>query len=132
LDVVWATSGRVLYQIPDEEEDNVVLKPRQTWLSPITDKVAGGNTVTFTVALDVQPVFASVKINEVFPAEIPVIKPELVMEAIAGFAEDQVPPVLGKSWLLSLTQMADRPISEVPGLANTVTGTEFAEEQPVD
>lgn len=131
LEVVTATSGLVLYQIPAEAEDRVVLKPKQISSVPDTDKVAGGNTVMLTEELDVQPVDASVKRKDVVPVETAVTKPVLEMVATAGLPELQVPPLFGSSCVLSPIHNRERPLSVVPGLACTVTGVELAEAQPV-
>ncbi len=69
---------------------------------PATQMVAGlavtvglGNTITGPTESDLHPVIVSVHTNLALPAVRPVTSPELLMAAINGALDDQVPPVLG-------------------------------------
>lgn len=69
------------------------------------------------VALEIQPVAVSVKVNVAVPAETPVTTPALVTVAIAGLLLSQVPPVVGDTLEVVPSQIDAGPVMLTVGFA---------------
>lgn len=83
IEVIVATPGLLLVQVPPEAGKNAVDAPIQTELSPDNKIVGLPLIVTGAVGLDTHP-DDWVKVNVAIPCVSPVTKPELLTLAING------------------------------------------------
>lgn len=86
-----ATAGFRLCQLPPEEGKSWVVLPGQIGLGPEICIVGLFNTVTGADASELHPVALSVNIKVVCPGEMPNTTPWLLIEAIVGFEDVQIP-----------------------------------------
>lgn len=82
-------------QVPPELGVIVVVSPIHNSLSAGAVMVGPGSTVKESLGSESQPFDNLVKINETLPGANGVTKPALVMVAMAGSDDAQVPPVVG-------------------------------------
>ena len=84
------------------------------------------------VALEVQPVAVSVKVNVAVPAAIPVTTPAFDTVAIAELLLTQVPPVVGDTLEVVPSQIDAGPVMLTVGFACTVIALVGKDMHPVD
>jgi len=116
--VIVATAGLLLTHVPPVPGLAVIEEP----IHNIGDGVLTTGRA-FTVTLDVvllQPVAVRVKVNVTLPADTAVIKPALVMVAIAGLLLNQAPPAPGLAVIVVPTHIDDVGVLTT-GSAFTVT-----------
>jgi len=91
--VMVAIAGLLLTQVPPATGLAVMVAPAHIDKADVVT-IGRAFTVTLVVVL-LQPVAASVKVNEAEPADTPVINPALSMVATAELLLTHVPPVTG-------------------------------------
>ena len=92
-------------QVPPELGVMVVVSPIHNSLSAGAVMVGPGSTVNESLGSESQPFDNLVNVNDTLPGDNGVTKPALVMVAIAGFEDAQVPPVVGVMFTAIPTQV---------------------------
>lgn len=100
-------------------------------LAPVMLTVGSAFTVTGKVGTDTQPVMELVNVKVAEPAETPVTTPALDTVATAGLLLTQVPPEVGDSVVVELTQILLNPVMLTTGNGLTVTGSVGTDSQPL-
>lgn len=106
-------------QVPPVEGDNVVVLPVQMVVGPVTDTTGRPFTVIEAEAFETHPVVVLVNVKLAVPEDTPVTIPLLVMDAMAGALDAQVPPVVGESEVVEPAQMVEAPTIVATGLGLT-------------
>lgn len=116
---------------PGLDADSTVDSPTHILLSPLTTDPSCWFTSMVSVT-DEQPVVSDTKVKAASPGEMPVTKPELVTEAMAGCELVQLPPSVGYSVDDPPKQSEVSPVMATTGRFNTCTGSEALDAQPLE
>jgi len=87
------------FQVPPDDGSNWVESPVQINEAPAILTTGVSCTTTTSLVSELQPVPESRNIKLTLPSEIPVTRPVLSTVATDGLVLDQVPPLLGISWV---------------------------------
>ena len=127
--VIVATLLLLLIHVPPTSGNKLVILSIQIDAGPSTLEVGLGDIVTVR-GNEVQPVVVSVNVKVEVPADIPDIKPALVIVATEGVLLIHVPPVAGATVVVKPTQIVFGPEKLTVGLLLTVTGAVGSDAQP--
>ena len=119
-EVIVATDGLLLTQVPPVVGDKVVVDPIHIELLPVMLTVGKTFTVTAVVVL-LQLVVDEVNVKVALPAVKPVTIPPALTDATAGLLLTHVPPVVGESVVVAPMQIELLPVMLTVGKALTVT-----------
>jgi hypothetical protein len=128
--VMVAIASLLDAQVPPVPGVIVVVSPIHNSLSAGAVMVGPGSTVNESLGSESQPLDNLVKINDTLPGANGVTKPALVMVAIAGSEDAQVPPVVGVMFTAIPTQVL-LSNNTVVGFGSTVNCAVSGDTQPV-
>jgi hypothetical protein len=127
--VTEATAGLKLTHVPPLDGNTFTVPPIHIG-SGLTIETEGFADTVPDKAADTHPVLVCVNVNVTEPADIPVIKPALVIVATAELLLAHVPPAVGVTVVVKPSQIVDGPVNATAGGEFTVTGAVLSETQP--